>query len=134
MLFISLIYFKGEKLLTNRGFAAYKQFKDKNMKLKQQIRALFFYSIPLFLLAVAATPRLWCDNCMIARLLTAFLVLGSITLVMIILRVNGDSAAAEDWHTAEMDRLDREATEKKPMAKDGNNGTKTPKPESGSVL
>ena len=129
-----VIYFNGEKLLTNRGFAAYQKFKWSNMKLKKQIRMLFFYSIPLFLLAVAATPRLWCDDCMVARLLTAFLVLGSITLVMIILRVNGDSTAAEDWHTAEMDRLDHEATEKKPMAKDGNNGTNTPKAESGSVL
>jgi hypothetical protein len=93
---------------------------------------LFFYSIPLFLLAVAATPRLWCDDCMVARLLTAFLVLGSITLVMIILRVEGDSNAAQDWHTAKMDEL--LAAEKNPMAKDGNNGTKTPKPGSGSLL
>jgi hypothetical protein len=103
---------------------------------------LFFYSIPLFLLAVAATPRLWCDDCMVARLLTAFLVLGSITLVMIVLRVNDDANAAEAWHTAKMDCLlaaeqkaeqgKNEATEKKPMAKDGNNGTKTPKPDSDS--
>jgi len=69
---VTLIYFLGSKILAKRKgarakmLAEFDAFWDGIKGVRTFSRDAFLASIPLFLLSIAASPKLWCNNCFLA--------------------------------------------------------------------